>query len=72
MSDREWTPREKAIRKGAKLIMVSWGIGETTPRAQREEVWLEARSIARALFDMADSVGQKTVEQCLAEKRGTP
>lgn len=56
MSTRDWTPREKAIKKGAKRIMQSWGVSDSTPRAQRQEIWLEARSIARELFDMADAV----------------
>lgn len=56
MSTREWTPRERAIQKGAKRIMAHWAVSDSTPRREREEVWVEARALSRDLFDMADAV----------------
>ncbi|QTV79466.1 hypothetical protein [Microbacterium sp. NIBRBAC000506063] len=56
MGDREWTPREKAIKKAAKRIMQHWGASDSMPRGVREEVWLEARALAHEIFDMADAV----------------
>lgn len=56
MSNRDWTPREKAIQKAAKMIMQQWGNADSMPRAMREEVWVEARTLARTIFDLADAV----------------
>jgi len=59
MGSRDWTPRDKAVKKAAKLLMKRWG-ADGFPRAMREALWLEAREDAEAIFKLAEGVVSET------------